>query len=77
LPKEIDGKIRGFRLIKVLERVSHIEFSDPSIQKKLAQGLQSSLDEYRVRVGLSRLADAAYVWPPESFQRTESIQDLR
>lgn len=72
----IDGTVRGYRIIKLVERV-HAElpaFDDREFQAELRKRVQESLDSYRIQVGLDRLLDAAYVWPPESFARPSSIE---
>ncbi len=70
---KLDGKQVGYLLLKLVARESSVQFADHTVQDDLTKRTQGFLDDYRIGVGLSNLLDAAYVWPPESFNREASM----
>lgn len=66
-----DGVLRGFRIVKLLERdrPEAPPFQDQGFQKELTERIQEIRDQVRERGALDELMEAAYVWPPQYFQR--------
>jgi hypothetical protein len=69
----IGGKLVGYSVLKLVDRETSVKFADHVMQDDLTKRTQTYLDNYRIGVGLSNLLDAAYVWPPESFNREASM----
>jgi hypothetical protein len=72
-----NGTLDGYRLVYFAERKARPtpEFSDPELQKKLREGVETSLDNVRVQTALEKLYHAAYIWPPEMLGRRTTLEN--
>jgi len=73
LPRHAEGEVVGYELFRLLERreARIADLTDPELQRDMVRALRDQLDNYHIRSGVQRLLEAAYVWPPEAFQRGE------
>jgi len=78
LPIRVEGELRGYRLVKVMEfkLVERPSFALRETQNQLRQAIENRLQNFRRDRGLTALLDAAYVWPPEAFGRAKPEPQL-
>ena len=76
LPVREDGVLRAWRVLKLLDREGGevAQFDDPVLQKLLQQRYVEVLDRGREQEALGELLDAAYVWPPRYFGRSDEVE---
>lgn len=67
----VDGKPAGYILVRPEEyKVAKIPpFDDPAGQRNWIKGQAQREADLRVQMGLGKLLEAAYVWPPNLFQK--------
>jgi hypothetical protein len=78
LPLNHDGKLSAFIVVRLEEsRLPEVPaFEDREAQARLFEDAQRTRDRVRINRGLSKLFEAAYVWPPEAAaQDTPSRQN--
>jgi hypothetical protein len=68
----VDGKAVGYIVVRAEEFKSpQVQpFDDPAGQRFWMKSQAERLSDIRIQVGLAKLLEAAYVWPPNLFQKS-------